>query len=146
MFVGFVDEPGLADWLNSFPNVHFIPTVPHAELPPIVASFDVAIVPHQLNNRTKGNDLLKVMDYLAAGRPVVATPCSGLEALSPPVILAYSAEEFIRRVRDALDSPHYDSLPGKAIAQRRAWNRIVGDLASWLSTPVVENAKGPGVV
>ena len=142
LFVGFVDEPGLAHWLNGFPNVHFIPTVPHAELSPIVASFDVAIVPHQINNRTKGNDLLKVMDYLAAGPPVVATPCSGLEALSPPVMLAYSAEDFIRRVRDALDSPDYDSSPGKAIAQSRSWSKIVGDLAPWLSSSAVEDADG----
>ena len=112
----------------------------------MIASFDVAIVPHQINNRTRGNDLLKVMDYLAAGPPVVATPCSGLEALSPPVILAHSADEFIRRVRDAMDSQNYESAPGKAIAQSRSWSKIVGDLAPWRSSSAVENADRPALV
>jgi glycosyltransferase involved in cell wall biosynthesis len=139
LFVGFVDEPGLAGWLDGFPNAHFVPTVPHAELPAIVSSFDVAIVPHQINDRTRGNDLLKVMDYLAAGAPIVATPCSGLEALSPPIVLASSADEFVHRVRQVLDARGYDSAPGKAIARARSWTNLAGELAAWLSRPAAHH-------
>lgn len=135
LFVGFVDDPSLKDHINSFPNAHCVPAVPYQDLPHVIRSFDAAIIPHQLNERTKGNDLLKLMDYLAAGAPVVATPCSGLEHYPNLVHLAGTHDEFIQQVRSVLSSttPH-DPEPGKQLALSRSWSVIVPQLVPWLTS------------
>ncbi len=131
--VGFADDPSLPEYINSFPNARFIPSVPYHDLPNVVKSFDVSIIPHQINKRTQGNDLLKFMDYLACGVPVVATPCSGLDRYAHVVDLGSTPEEFIARLRCALArSGKHDPEAGRRLALSRSWEARVGDLASWL--------------
>lgn len=135
LFVGTVDDPSLQEQIDAYPNAHCVPAVPYPDLPNVIRSFDVAIIPHQLNERTKGNDLLKLMDYLASGVPVVATPCSGLDQYSQLVRLANTHEQFVEAVRDVLSSttPH-DPEPGKNLARSRSWKATVPQLAAWLTS------------
>ncbi len=139
LFVGFADEPSIIAQINSYPNAHFVPAVPYYDLPNVIRSFDAAIVPHQLNERTQGNDLLKVMDYLASGAPVVATPCSGLDRYAGIINVAYTHDEFISRLKNVLTctSPH-NPEPGRKLALSRSWQTIVPQLATWLNDKTTE--------
>lgn len=142
LFVGFVDDPSLKEHINSYANAHCVPAVPFRDLPSVIRTFDVAIIPHQLNERTKGNDLLKFMDYLASGVPIVATPCSGLEQHPQFAHLAATHDEFINAVRTVLCSttPH-DKEPGKRLALNRSWTVTVPQLVPWLTS---EPIRKPG--
>ncbi len=142
LFVGFVDDPTLKQHIQSFPNARCLPAVPYSDLPQVIRSFDVAIIPHQINQRTKGNDLLKLMDYLAAGAPVVATPCSGLQQHADLVHLASAHDEFIRKVAEILESrqPH-DPEPGRRFARSRSWRESVPQLVPWLLAPTSKKAR-----
>lgn len=141
LFVGFVDDPSLKHHIESFPNTRCVPAVPYHDLPHVIRSFDVAIIPHQINQRTKGNDLLKLMDYLAVGPPVVATPCSGLQHHADLVNLASTHEEFVQKVKRVLESPRpHDAEPGKRFARSRSWREAVPKLAPWIMAPAQKRA------
>jgi glycosyltransferase involved in cell wall biosynthesis len=65
--------------LAAEPNVVWTGPRPYSELPAYVAAFDVGLIPYLANTYTQSCFPLKLYEYLAAGKPVVAT---GLPALA----------------------------------------------------------------
>ena len=84
LFVGYIDSSSLLQYLTSYPNVRVLDPVRNEDLGEVIRGFDVAIVPHNDNALTRGNDLLKVLDYLACGVPVVSTPVSDVQLTVRP--------------------------------------------------------------
>ena len=56
--------------------------VPAADVPAWAVAFDVLVCPHQVTDFTRSLDAIKAYEYLAAGRPVVATPTGGFQDLA----------------------------------------------------------------
>ena len=56
------------------PNLHWLGQRDYAELPELVAGWDVCLMPFALNDSTRFISPTKTLEYLAAGRPVVSTP------------------------------------------------------------------------
>jgi glycosyltransferase involved in cell wall biosynthesis len=90
------------DRLASHGNVHLVGPVPYEDLPRYVASFDVATIPYLRNAYTQSCFPLKTFEYLAAGRPVVASGLPELEGMEPHVVLADDADTFIAAIDRAL--------------------------------------------
>jgi glycosyltransferase involved in cell wall biosynthesis len=65
--------------LAQLPSVHWLGQKPYVELPRYVAAFDVGLIPYVSNAHTRSCFPLKVYEYLAAGKPAVA---SGLPELA----------------------------------------------------------------
>ncbi len=80
--------------LHRIPNVRFLGKKPIDQLPRYIASFDVCINPQLINPVTIGNYPLKVDEYLAMGKPVVATRTDAMQIFGDDVYLATTAEEF----------------------------------------------------
>lgn len=62
------DLERLASDLGLRQRVHFLGVVPHADVPRIVAGFDIALQPRVVEYASP----LKIFDYMAAGRAIVA--------------------------------------------------------------------------
>jgi O-antigen biosynthesis protein len=108
-------------------NVVEVGQVPYRELPDYVADFDVAILPFRENEVTRPVEPVKLWEYLAAGRPVVATPLPLLLGLGECVRPAAGAEEFAASIRELGERPP-DPGPGRALAEAASWSRRVDDL------------------
>jgi beta-glucosidase/6-phospho-beta-glucosidase/beta-galactosidase len=54
-------------------NLEYAGMTPYAELPQVMAGFDVALMPFALNEATRSISPTKTLEYLAAGLPVVST-------------------------------------------------------------------------
>jgi glycosyltransferase involved in cell wall biosynthesis len=133
LFLGYSNDPSLLRKLASLPNVRVFAPVPFDELGSVIRSFDVAIVPHLDNEFTRGNDLLKVRDYLACGVPVVTTRCSGIERYGGAVYVADSREEFISAVAMLMEGEMtHNSDPGIAVARTESWLNTLPRLVGWL--------------
>ncbi len=63
--------------LDELPNLHFLGPRNITQLPAYLKGFAATIIPFKCNELTKGIYPLKINEYLAAGRTVVATPFSG---------------------------------------------------------------------
>ena len=82
--VGEADPDTRITALQALPNVHVMGLQPYADLPAWLAHADVALLPLQENTYTQHMFPMKFFEYLAAGRPVVATR---IPALRPYVAL-----------------------------------------------------------
>lgn len=110
-------------------NVKVWPPVPYRELARLLSSFDVAILPHLRNDYTTGNDPLKIYDYLASGRPVVATPVPGTERFGTLLRLAEGPDDFLREIEGALAETDPElSRQRVAAAREHSWERRIEDV------------------
>jgi glycosyltransferase involved in cell wall biosynthesis len=95
-------EGGLAR-LRALPNARLLGFRPREEVPGIVRALDVALCPYRDTAINRHCYPLKVVDALAAGRPVVYSPARGdLQELAPLARFVGPREEFVAAVRDAL--------------------------------------------
>ncbi len=91
-----------AKLLNSkYPNVYFEGEVKYDNLPNILNSIDIAILPHQLNEFTKSMSPLKLYEYLAAGKQIVTTDVNGELNLSKYIYVAKDSKDFISKCATA---------------------------------------------
>ena len=133
LFVGYTNDPAIQTWLSRFPNASFVPEVPYDVLPTVIRSFDVAVVPHLDNENTRGNDLLKMLDYFACGVPVVTTRCSNVEKYAGACHIADGHEDFMSAVKQLIaGTVVHDPEPGIQIARSRTWVRQVQELLPWV--------------
>jgi hypothetical protein len=92
--------------------------------------FNVAIVPFQVNENTKGNDLLKLHDYLAMGKPVVSTNIGGAVDLKEVIRIAQTPQEFLKRIEEFLKNHccEDDVAHRKRHGLKNSWRARIGEL------------------
>jgi glycosyltransferase involved in cell wall biosynthesis len=108
--------------LAQFPNVRWLGPKPYAELPRYVAAFDVGVIPYVSNAYTRSCFPLKLYEYLAAGKPVVASGLPELAKMEPDVVLADGATTFVEAVQEALGrNSEADRMQRRQLASRNSW-------------------------
>lgn len=109
--------------LDKLSNVHFLGKRPITQLAPYLQNFDCAIIPFQLNTLTKSIYPLKINEYLAAGKPVIATNFSkDISSFKEHIYLSQTDEDFVSLINKSLaeDNP---ALARKrhVLAQSNTW-------------------------
>ncbi|HEX3934180.1 MAG TPA: glycosyltransferase, partial [Puia sp.] len=102
VFIGKEDEAFARSGLHGMGNVYFPGLKKEAELPGYLAQFDVAINPQSINGMTIGNYPRKIDEYLAMGKPVVATATETMSIFSDYVHTGKTAEDYIGLIGKAL--------------------------------------------
>jgi glycosyltransferase involved in cell wall biosynthesis len=117
--------------LRTRSNVHMMGWRPYAALPEYLRGIDVAILPQQLNDYTRAMFPMKFFEYLAAGRPIVATPLPALDPFRGLFRSAATAEELIQEISAALADPAGKLLPiDDPILREHSWGaRLTAMLA-----------------
>jgi glycosyltransferase involved in cell wall biosynthesis len=103
-------------------NIVFLPPVDYEEIPRYLKFFDVCLIPHNVNEHTRGNNPIKIYDYLATGKPIVSTPVAGVKELQDLIYLAKTPKDFTTMVERAL-SEDSEELKTKRIhtASLNSW-------------------------
>ncbi|MFN2532166.1 MAG: glycosyltransferase [Pyrinomonadaceae bacterium] len=108
-------------------NVHLLGQQPHKELGKLIRNFDVCLVPYLKNQATATVVPTKVNEYLAAGKPVVATElltiCDFNEQHNILITAPSKAEDFLRAIEKSLRLPN----DAETIARRTQ----VAKLSDW---------------
>ena len=94
VLIGPEDDVFAGSDLHQLPNVHFLGKRPIDTLPAYIAAFDACINPQLINPVTIGNYPLKVDEYLAMGKPVIATRTDAMEIFGDTVYVAGSPSEY----------------------------------------------------
>jgi glycosyltransferase involved in cell wall biosynthesis len=110
--------------LARLPNIRWLGPKPYEELPRYVAAFDVGLIPYVSNAYTRSCFPLKLYEYLAAGKPVVASGLPELAGMEPDVTLASDASRFIDAVKEAVEHDHCeaDRVRRRHIASQNSWD------------------------
>jgi glycosyltransferase involved in cell wall biosynthesis len=122
--LGYGLDAGEVARLRALPNVHLAGVVAPEQVPAVMAGCDVGLIPYKRNEQTRHVNPLKVYEYLAAGKPVVATPLPELGQFEPLVRLAGDVDGFIAAVEAALaegDSPQAVTAR-QAVAAVNTWD------------------------
>lgn len=121
-FIGAYDldpaRPSIANALAA-PNVQFHPGVSRETLAQYAKSFDVCILPTPVTPFNLARDPLKVYEYLACFKPVVATALEQLADM-PYVFLSRDANEFLQNVERATQQK-IDESALAAYLQEQTW-------------------------
>ncbi len=121
--------------LQSLKNVYWLGERPYAELPRYVSAFDVCLIPFKQNDSTRGTLPMKFFEYLAAGKPVVATDLPTLSEFREAFYPVCGAEEFAGALEAALTEDVSRAAARIVLAQKYSWDarmividKIVTDL------------------
>ncbi|HEX2112444.1 MAG TPA: UDP-galactopyranose mutase [Gaiellaceae bacterium] len=125
------------------PNIHYLGGKRYEELPSYLAGWDVALVPFARNEATRFVSPTKTPEYLAAGKPVVATP---IRDIVRPwgelglVRIASSVYEFVDAVEDTLaeDGTERTARADAHLAELswdRTWSRMADLVDGVVSRP-----------
>ena len=115
------------------PNVVLHGPRPAEQVPSFMAAMDVLMCPHIVDSFTMSLDAIKAYEYAAVGRPVVATPTSGFQALRQVAGITISeASDFVEGVHRALATGAVgpEPLPGSD------WSSRAGQFAAILAHAV----------
>jgi teichuronic acid biosynthesis glycosyltransferase TuaH len=132
VLVGPIMDGFDADSLKRFKNIYFLGRKDPAEIPAYVYQFDICMNPQQVNQLTIGNYPRKADEYLAMGKPMVATRTDAMEMFSDYVFLCDSKEEYVEHIREILNNPELRN--GKIRRERQqfalthTWENSVGKL------------------
>jgi teichuronic acid biosynthesis glycosyltransferase TuaH len=119
------DKPYEAVGLQMEPNVLFAGSKKPEELPAYLQHSHAAIIPFLCNKLTASIYPLKINEYLAAGKPVVATPFSeDILAFKDIISLCDTKEAFAKAVSDCIqnDSPELQKARN-LVASENTWQQ-----------------------
>jgi glycosyltransferase involved in cell wall biosynthesis len=99
-------------------------------VPHYIHACDVCILPYRRDEYTKAIDSLKLYEYFACEKPVVATDVPVAREYSEAVHIAYDANDFIYKLEKAMlpITPEQRELQ-RLIAMQNTWDKRVEQLS-----------------
>lgn len=97
--------PPASAMLEGHPRIRLHGPVDAREVPAWTKSMDALISPHAVTDFTLSLDAIKSYEYLASGRPIVATATSGFQRLTAAQLTVCEPVDFADAVARAVSSP-----------------------------------------
>jgi glycosyltransferase involved in cell wall biosynthesis len=126
VFVGPVLEPSALGSMREVPNVRLLGDRHYKLVPAYLHAFDLAWIPHRVGAGETGGDPIKLYEYWAAGKDVIATRIDGYDRFADQLALVDSADEAVGALRGLLDGSI--TLPPPRIPEERTWRAIAARL------------------
>jgi len=131
VLVGPEDDDFKSSQLHYCKNVYFLGAKPERELLNYLRHFDVCINPQLVNEMTIGNYPRKIDEYLALGKPTVATYTETMDFFKDHVYLSNDFKNFEHNIDQALleDSDHKRSAR-ISFARKHTWENSVNEISN----------------
>jgi glycosyltransferase involved in cell wall biosynthesis len=107
---------------EKLPNIHFFGSIPYKELPSWASGFDVCILPYKVDESTIAINPLKLREYLATRKPVVATALPEVLRLSQFISVA-SRNDFPESISRAIATPTSSDTELEAFLRNESWEK-----------------------
>lgn len=129
VYVGPEDEHFKASKLHQMKNVYFLGPKKPEELGQYLSAFDLAMNPQELNEMTIGNYPRKIDEYLAMGKPTLATPTRAMEVFKDHVYLAEGADGYEKAIELAFqENDETKQAERIRFAQSHSWENSVNEI------------------
>ena len=135
----FADPPSKQAWLKirCCANVHFLGVRPYSDIPRYQSHMDVNTLCYRTEPGGWWTDLspLKLHEYLAVGKPIVASALEVLNGLEHVVAIASGENEWLTALRDSIEGGGSGTVAQRrGVAVANDWDKIVERLDSWLTS------------
>jgi glycosyltransferase involved in cell wall biosynthesis len=122
-------------------NILLLGQKSYADLPQYVQAFDVCMIPFRLNELTLNVNPTKLLEYLAAGKPVVSTAIPDMVRFYGNVIdIGRNKDEFTSAVERILQENKAGASEavkqGMAIAEASDWAATIAKMESFIMTDI----------
>lgn len=129
VLIGPEDEAFKQSKLHQLTNVYFLGLKDTSELPAYLAKFDIAINPQILNEVTIGNYPRKIDEYLAMGKPTVATETKAMSIFKDYTYLGKTKEDYITLIEKALaENSAVKQQKRISYARSHTWENSVAEI------------------
>jgi glycosyltransferase involved in cell wall biosynthesis len=143
VLVGKVDERDCEEalaTLRSMSNVHLLGEKLGSEVASYVQSFDIGLLPYEINLATRHISPIKMYEYWAAGKPVLSTAIPAAQRHDFAVNVAKDQDEFMSMLDRLLDHPaETDPKEFTKLAAENSWQSRVDAVATELRSRVGAN-------
>ena len=126
VLVGPEDEQFKVSNLHQISNIHFLGSKDPDSLAAYINSFDVCLNPQIVNQVTIGNYPRKIDEYLAMGKPVVATRTEAMSVFEQHTYLGDTKEDYVNLIEKALAEDSDEKRQNRIVfASTHTWENSV---------------------
>jgi glycosyltransferase involved in cell wall biosynthesis len=134
VLVGPVLDRATARKLRSSQNVYLMGPKPYQDLPRYLDAFSVCLIPFQVNELTRAVNPVKLYEYLATGKPVVAVELDEIRRYRDLVSLYATKEELVVQVERALREQDREVVRLRVqVAGENTWRHRVEEMGMALA-------------
>lgn len=127
VFIGDISTDVRA--LRRCPNVYFLGSRLHTQLPGYSQHWSVSLLPFRRNRQIEACNPLKLREYLAAGRPVVSTEFPAVAPYAALVDIVSDAAAMVSALQRALTAQHSARLSRQAVVND-SWSARATEVAT----------------
>jgi len=126
------------------PNLDCLGPQPYAALPELMSRHGVCIIPYRAAGELSYIHPKKLFEYLAAGKPVVATGMPALRPYEGLVKIGRTPVEFLRKIEECLaenaDPDRAAALveERRALARKHTWRGLVAGMVAVVEAALAE--------
>lgn len=110
--------------LEELPNVHFLGVKSHDEIPSYIHNFDICMLPTARTEWGLKCRPLKLMEYLAAARPVIATPTPAARKYLPEGSICADASSWVNEIRRLMSTKQPNEPRQFSPPQLKPWSGL----------------------
>jgi glycosyltransferase involved in cell wall biosynthesis len=118
--------------LKCLPNIHLLGPRPHGDLASYCQHWDVSLLPFKRSRQIDASNPLKLREYLAAGKPVLASyDFPAAVSFGEAIVIAGQGEAF----SEAILRAHADKRPKtfrQSFVLKESWQSRAATLKQWL--------------
>lgn len=124
--------------LKKLPNIHIIGSIPREYVPAYVAYFDICLIPYKNNEYNEASFPLKFWEFMATGKPIVASGVPELQEYEPMIAYANTPQEFSQKIQHILASGALIDGVRTELASHHGWDNRAAELKQLLLTTIQE--------
>lgn len=139
VLVGPEDEAFRMSKLHEMKNVFFLGSRDSSELPSYIKGFDIAMNPQLINDATIGNYPRKIDEYLAMGKPTLASATKAMEYFKDYTYLATTHADYIELTEKALKEDSEDlRKKRREFGTSHSWENNVAEIYRYIQLVCIE--------
>lgn len=128
--------------LFSLPNTYYLGRKSINEIPRYIRAMDICLIPIIISERTKNVLSIKLFEYSALGKPIVAAKMPELQKYSEYVYFYLNADEFIENIELAMAENDQEKVNKRIkFASMNTWNNRAEQISDFIVQNLLNNNK-----
>lgn len=128
-FIGPIELGTDISQISSLENVIFTGTQPYYSVPNILKNIDVAIMPFKMSDLIKSVNPVKIYEYLALSKPVIALGYKETEKFGDLIYRYNTEQEFEKQLLIAINEDNTINTDRVSFANNNSWQKRVLELS-----------------